>query len=305
MAYKATSGTLRIINDGVGKNQRNAPDDVASVQELLRAAGENIRVDRQWGDKSQAALIAFQKRRLTTAPLGTFPNKRAEEILTVGSPILSLLAYEAGVLLPVIGEKGIKGFQKMHDWLVANKVQYQTGAEKGEGNRAVWGLFGNSRLAIQTAGAERCFQGPILLDCTTYTNLMMAIYHEGNLHGSYNAALQATGGGSAATEHLGKSRWGYELLSCPSNPKPRNYHRTTEEILAATESRQGKLFQLEVGSTFKGVPGFVRHMALMYGHTVYECTPKPLLHGSACISRPLAEFMKNKTASIIYLFAEK
>ena len=119
-----------------------------------------------------------------------------------------------------------------------------------------------------------------------------------------NAALQATGGGSAATEHLGRSRWDYELLSCPSKPQPRNYHRTTEDILAATESRQGKLFQLEVGRTFKGTPGFVTHMALMYGQTVYECTPKPILHGSACISRPLSEFMKNKTASIIYLFAE-
>jgi len=305
MAYRATSGTLRIINESVGKHQRNAPDDVASVQELLRAAGENIGVDRQWGEKSQAALIAFQKRRLTTAPLGTFPNGRVQDALSVGSPVLSLLAYEAGVLLPVVGEKGIEGFQRMHDWLVANKVQYQAGAEKGNGNRAVWGLFGNSRLAIQTTGPERCFRGPILLDCTTYTNMMMAIYHEGHLHGSYKAALDETGGGSTKTEHLGKSRWGYELLSCPSNPKPRNYHRTTEEILAATTSRQDKLFQLEVGSTLKGIPGFVRHMALMYGQTVYECTPKPLLHGSACISRPLSEFMKNKTASIIYLFAEK
>jgi hypothetical protein len=45
-------------------------------------------------------------------------------------------------------------------------------------------------------------------------------------------------------------------------------------------------------------------MALMYGETVYECTPKPILFGSACISRSLDEFMQNKSDSIIYLFAE-
>jgi peptidoglycan hydrolase-like protein with peptidoglycan-binding domain len=303
MASQATSGTLRIIQETVGTKGRNRDEDVRSIQQLLSAAGQSVKVDGKWGDKSQAALIQFQKHRLTTAPGSTF-SKGVQDVLTAGSPVLTLLVYEAGLLLPVIGESGITGLRKMHDWLVANKVQYQKGAEEGDGDRTIWGLFGESQLGLQTAGPERAFVGPILLDCTTYVNMMLAIYHEGNLHGSYKASVKATGGGSSKTEHLGKSRWGYELLYYPSSPNNRNYHKTIDEIRASTESRPDSLFQLEVGRTYNGVPGFIRHMALMFGGTVYECTTKPILFGSACISRPLQEFMANKSDAIIYLFAE-
>lgn len=303
MASQVTSGTLRIIKETVGAKGRNADGDVRSVQQLLQAAGEPVKVDGNWGDKSQAALIRYQKGRLTSAPPGTF-KRGPQEQLAVDSPVLTLLAYEAGLLLPLVQESGIDGLKKMHDWLVRNKVQYQSGAENGGGNRTVWGLFGNSTLGVQTAGPENAFVGPLLLDCTTYANVMLAIYHEGHLHGSYKASVRKTGGGSVKTEHLGKSRWDYELVNYPSGPNERNYHKTTEEIRASTDSRPDSLFYLEVGRTFNGIPGFVRHMALMYGGTVYECTPKPILFGSACIKRPLAEFMKNKSDAIIYLFAE-
>jgi hypothetical protein len=300
MASQVTSGTLRIIRDTVGANGRNGDGDVRSVQQLLSAAGVPVKVDGNWGDKSQAALIRYQKGRLTSAPPGTF-KKGAQELLTVDSPVLTLLAYEAGLLLPIVSESGIDGMRRMHDWLVTNKVQYQTGAEDGGGNRTTWGLFGNPTLGVQTTGKDNAFVGPLLLDCTTYVNMMLAIYHEGNLHGSYRASVRKTGGGSAQTEHLGKSRWDYDLMN---GPNERNYHKTTEEIRASTESLPDSLFYLEVGRTYNGIPGFVRHMALMYGGTVYECTPKPILFGSACIKRPLAEFMRNKSDAIIYLFAE-
>lgn len=301
MANNVTAGTLRIIQQPVGLNQPNAWADVCSIQQLLKAAGESVRVDGKWGEKSQATLVSFQKRRLTTAPTGAFPGGRVQNVLTVDSPVLELLAYEAGVLLPIAGEKGIKGLTTMHDWLVSNKVQYQKGAETGGGNRAVWGLFSNRTLGIQTMGTKRSLEcSPILLDCTTYVNMMLALYFDGNLHGKYAAGLKDTGGATAGTEHIGKSRWGMRLV----NRDKRNFHKTTDQIVASASEGPGKLYHLEVGNTRNGVAGFVTHMALMYGDTVYECTPKPILNGSACIKRPLSEFMANKSASIIYLFAE-
>lgn len=305
MAYKVTSGTLRIIQEPVGPRQPNKDADVRSIQQLLKAAGENIRVDGNWGDRSQAILTSFQKRRLTSAPNAAFPGGRVHDIITVDCPVLELLAYEAGILIPVMGETGIKGITQLHDWLVSNKVQYQTGAESGGGNRAVWGLFSNRTLGIQTMGPGRSLEcAPILLDCTTYVNMMLAIYFEGHLNGTYAAGVKDTGGGSVSTEHIAKSRWGFELVNHERAGKKRNYHKTIEDISASASDRAGKLFHLEVGKSVDGTPGYVTHMALMYGDTVYECTPKPILNGSACLKRSLTDFMANKGASIIYLFAE-
>ena len=132
---------------------------------------------------------------------------------------------------------------------------------------------------------------------------MLALYFDGNLHSQYSAGVKDTGGGSAATEHIGKSRWGFELVYRDPDGKKSNFHRTADEILASTQKREGKLFHLEVGNVVKGVAGFVTHMALLYGDTVYECTTKQTR--SACLSRSLSEFMANKGNSIIYLFSEK
>ena len=129
-------------------------------------------------------------------------------------------------------------------------------------------------------------------------------YFEGHLNGTYSAGVKDTGGGSVSTEHIAKSRWGFKLVSQEGETKSRNYHKTADEIIASASERPGKLFHLEIGKTVGGTPGFVTHMALMFGDAVYECTPKPILNGSACLKRSLADFMANKGGSIIYMFAE-
>ena len=97
MANKVTSGTLRIIQQAVGPRQPNNKADVQSIQQLLKAAGESITVNGNWGDNTQAVLTSFQKRRLTLSPHSTFPGGRVQEIIAVDSPVLELLAYEAGI----------------------------------------------------------------------------------------------------------------------------------------------------------------------------------------------------------------
>ena len=141
----------------------------------------------------------------------------------------------------------------MHSWLENNNIGYQAGAEKGEGNRATWGVFGSPNFAAQTVGKYRkIIKGPPLLDCTTYANLMLSIYYDGDCHKNYKAALSATGGGSATTEHIGKERYGMELVESDNKSttgEPLNYLKGLEEIRSKTSTNPTKLHHIEVAGT--------------------------------------------------------
>jgi hypothetical protein len=80
--------------------------------------------------------------------------------------------------------------------------------------------------------------------------------------------------------------------------KRENYFKEADDIAAATIP--SALYVLEVGG---GAQGGVSHMALLYNQETYECTTHQ--SGSACISRPLADFVGTKKGKIFYLFGPK
>jgi len=308
MGKKVTQGTFRFIEDSVGNAKPNRWADVKSVQQLLNAAGFSCGKDREgkWGKDSQAALSMYIKAKSK----GRFARlvRKFQLHVEPGDPLLLLMAYDAKVLIPLPGKAGEKGFAELHDWLSKAGISYQKGAEKGEGNRAIWGLFDSTNFAIQTCGKFLDLKkGPPQLDCTTYANLMLSVYFEGNCHKTYKAALAATGGGSEKTEHIGRDRYDMDLIESDEKSKsgePLNYLSGLDEIRRKTEPYPTKIHHIEIAGTkrVKGrkVYGFITHMALLYNGMVYECSS--LLDG--CVKRTLQTFMADKESKVIYLFRE-
>lgn len=308
MGQKVTEGTFRFIEASVGHGKPNKQGDVRTIQQLLIAAGFPCGKDRtgKWGSDTQTALSTY----INEKSKGRFANLVPKFQLHIepGDPLPTLMAYDAAVLIPLPCKTGAKGLLELQNWLSNTGIHYQKGAEKGGGNRAIWGVFGNQKFAVQTVGKFlNIKKGPPLLDCTTYASMMMAVYFEGNCHRTYKASLAATGGGSSKTEHIGKNRYNMVLVESDkksSDGAPLNYVKGYEEIRNKTASYPTKLHHIELAGTKwvdgKKIYGFITHMALLYDGMVYECSYS--LDG--CVKRTLAGFMADKESRVIYLFRE-
>lgn len=287
--------TRRFIRASVGAKGVNNARDVRHLQDLLIAAGFAVQggADGRWGEATQQALAAAVKQ----LPTGTASTPG---LVHPDAYLLVYLAWKANLLIPMPGQAGMPGVLAMHRHFVERRVRYNAGAEKGEGNRAVWGVHERPDLAVQTTSG-RFHAGPVEMDCTTYVNLMLSIYACGHCHAEPYAASCAAFGGVSST-HCARDRFGMPLVTrtvaagAGRSTEARHFE-SAQQIADAVGARKGKLFALEVATaaTCK-----VTHMALLHGGTVYECTTGQ--SGSACIARPLADFCAAKTGKIYYLF---
>lgn len=288
------AATIKFTTQAVGDGLQNHHQDVKAVQQLLIAAGIPIHGgdDGRWGHATKDALFEYQNRK------GLPNNARVD----VGDEILLKMAIDARIVIPMPSGPGLLGLQQTHQWFVDNAIKYQPGADSGGGNRAIYGVDGNRKCALQTVN-KKFSHGPVQMDCTTYVNLMLSLYLNGNVHGApYDASCMAYG--ATGNNHCARERYGFPLVNRlegqPPTQKKLNYFKTAAQIAAATRDHGGKLFVLEVGG---GPGGGVSHMALYSGGQVYECTTHQ--PGAACIKRSLDQFMSNKTANIIYLFGPR
>ena len=83
---------------------------------------------------------------------------------------------EAEILIPMPNKLGITGVKILHQWFVDNQIDYEPGAQNGLGTRAFYGLDfkDKSDYAVQrNAGAFQA--GPVLMNCTTYVNMMVSV----------------------------------------------------------------------------------------------------------------------------------
>jgi hypothetical protein len=141
------------------------------------------------------------------------------------------------------------------------------------------------------------------MDCTTYVNVMLAVYQTGDTTGVYDALCMGFGGTGG---HLARDRYGFPLVerdvfdAKSKTKKKLNYFQTAEEIQAAVNERgDTSLYVLELGNPKK--QGAVQHMALLYRSEVYECTTRQE-NGSNCLTTPLDKYVQNQKGFIFYLF---
>lgn len=282
--------TRRFIGSTVGVKGANLKGDVRSLQELLIAAGIPVKggADGGWGDGTRTAL----GQAVEMLPAGTAPVK---DLVAPGDYLLLYLAWKAGILIPLPRKAGIAGVLALHDRFVAEGTRYNAGAEKGAGNRAVWGVHDRLDYAVQTTSG-RFHAGPIEMDCTTYVNLMLSVYASGHCHNDPYAASCANFGGVSPT-HCARDRYGMALVTRKAGSAEARHFEGAAQIADAVGTRTDKLFAIEVAT--KGT-GMVTHMVLLYDGKVYECTTGQT--ASACIVRPLAEFCASKTNKIYYVF---
>jgi len=291
---KKYQGTIEFTEKKVGAGCDNIRRDVETVQQLLQAAGELSAAGAAggWGPKSTAALQSFRDKYGT----GT---QRTAQCLESNDELLLLMAQKANLVTPLSGFPGMAGVRDTHNWLVQNQIKYNEGAQYGRGNRALWGVRGRPAFVVETISGGF---GParIEMDCTIYVNLMVSIYLKGDAHSDVYVADCGKFGGTTAN-HLARERYGFPLVRREAGGQSLNYFSTTAEIADATKTAPASLYVLEVGEGKQG--GAVKHMALLSGSTVYECTTGQA--GSSCISRSLVSFMQSKVGKIVYLFGPR
>lgn len=289
------AATWKLIKQKVGEGGVTAAGpDVRTVQELLVAAGttEPNVLGGSWGGHSKNALLAFQKE-------NTLPERNYVE---PNDECLFALAEAAEIVVPLPKTPGITGIKTLHQWFVDNDVGYQSGAEDGGGNRALYGLDFDGCTEYGIQRINRAWRaGPVLMDCTTYVNAMLGVFVHGHLHSPpYDADCSAYG--NTANTHLARERYSLPLVYRPVTKdkvtKRENYFKLAADIAAATS--KSNLYVIEVGG---GAGGGVSHMALLYDGQVYECTTGQV--GSACISRSLEDFVKAKPSKIFYVFGPR
>jgi hypothetical protein len=278
----------------VGDKCPNYAVDVRTVQELLIAAGETVvgGADGGWGKHTADALLSFQRK---WAKYGLKEQRHVD----VGDYALLLMAWHANILIPMPGKSGMPGVLEMHRWFQQNNIKYNDGAQRGQGDRAVYGVDGDKRYAIQLTSLH-WKRGPIEMDCTTYVNMMLGILINGCIHSApYDANCGDFGGVSAI--HCARDRYKLPLIRRKaddgSSDKTYNYFRSAEDIQSVTANDRSGVYAIEVAG---GGSGAVSHMALLNNDTVYECTTGQ--SGSACINRSLSEFTRSKSGKIYYLF---
>jgi len=273
--------TRTLLSKPVGPGLRNSPD-VKTLQQLLTAAGYDTGGDSgSWDDKTTRALLAFRDANYSPYRLEVLPD--SDELL--------ILVRLAQIEIPLPGATGINGIQRMHQWFADSGTQYNENPNKPEtslGNRVIYGIQGHTGSAIQ--GINKAWRtGPIEMDCTTYVNLMLGIFFVGNAHQTpYDADCHLFGAKSDV--HCGKDRYNFKEISAAFGKETRAYVRTADEMTAV--AKENTLYVLEVARS----DNFVVHMALLYNGTVMECTIKQ--PASACIARPVADFMRGKSARI-------
>jgi len=295
------AGTKQFITASVGVGGKNRRSDVLALQQLLVAAGENVigGADGGWGDNTRNALQSFL-RSVTPALDKAYIEKAVVEPT---DSVLLKVAEKAKILIPLPGKTGIQGIEDAHKWFVDNNIVYQKGAEEGGGTRCVYGVEGQTSYAVQKESQE-FRKGPVEMDCTTYANLMLSIYLYGNAHNTaYDGDCGRVGGTSSF--HCARDRYGFPIVMRPDRDKngkatTASDFRTAEQIVAATKDKPG-LYALEparLGS------GFVKHLALLWGTTVFECTNT---RTPACVRHPLQEFMDSckRNGRFCYLFGPK
>ena len=310
---------FEFIDGTVGEGGRNIYSDVWTVQRLLYAAGvyPQSAVDGIFtrGGATAKALLSFQQK--WNDALGVefdLPAANKRTPLTLLQPDddwLLRMAASAQILIPMPGIRDFVGISQLHDWLKSKGFKYEPAADSlGEPSRSFWPIHGRPNLAIQLQRGLKLHQinpGPIQINCTSYANMMLAVYLCGNLyHPGYCPYALDIGAGSK--KHLAQ-RYQFQIMprkakdgtpAVDKDGKPIRYFTSPEQIVAVVDDWE--IYSMEIGSRANHGTG---HHTIVHNKKVYESKDNKE-NPSATVTDDLDTYFKNLVpySRWVYLFRE-
>lgn len=279
------AGTFSIVTKKTGEGGAKQGYEVKRVEQLLSLAGYKSvgTPNGVWTKATSAAWIEYQELN------GFYPARPFVEGYDPGNKLLPL-ARAAGVLIPLPGgDSGAKGVRAFMDTAQARQVPYGW-LDHGNGSMLTWGLKlnGDTSWAICTKpggpmNALFDMKVPVSSNCTSLANVLLSMWHAGNLHNPQYQASQVSGGKKEDLV-LGR-RYGYTPLK-GSKKHPAGVHgrpgmyTSLEEIQADT--KPGQLYHF----AFCKSDGFITHDTVLYDGEIYECN---FSQSPACYKSDLAQ----------------
>lgn len=208
------AATLRIISGKVGADGQTTGAEVHRVLQLLRRAGflpagASLTT---WSPAATQAVKDFHARAGFAERAGFDPDEKYDGILE--------LCKRAGVVVPLkFGASGASAFMAFWSELVARKVPYIWSAVGNGKDRVAYGLDGYPQYIVFTLGGAANYFDPdptqpgIGLNCTSFTNLGLAVWRMGNAHARPYDASQDAGGFNPLSQ-----RYGLGALRAPASP---------------------------------------------------------------------------------------
>lgn len=264
--FKAIMGaTFRIIKRRVGAGAITYGKEVMRVQQLLRLAGflnTPYYTDGPWDHITAQAWLDFQKAALPNQPTTPYVDPQNYQY---GQCPLTTLALKAKVLIPMPIAYGRSGAVKEF-FNHCNTSKYKYGWVKGDRKsiRLIWGFEGRPRWAIAT-DIDKFFpeKDPVMLNCTSFTNLMMSIWMTGRCHQLPYDASQQSGNSTVLS-----SRYQMKALD-DGKMMIDGYCYDLETIRRMT--RPEKLYHF----TSCNNNGDITHDMVLLNGEVYECNVPP------------------------------
>jgi hypothetical protein len=125
------------------------------------------------------------------------------------------MAAQAQILIPMPTRKtGITAVLQLHRWFKEEGILYEPKSDyMGTKSRSFWAAPARPNVAVQVQLlAGMINRGPVMINCTTYANIMLSVFRYGTLSNPcYNANVQNIGGSSS--EHLSKARYHFTQVT--------------------------------------------------------------------------------------------
>jgi len=275
------AGTFSIVTKKTGEGGVKQGYEVKRLEQLLYLAGYKSvgTPNGVWTKATTAAWIQYQEE------AGHYPARPFVEGHDPGNKLLTL-AQAAGVVIPLPnGELGAKGVRAFMETAAATRLPYGW-LDHGNGSMATWGLRlnGDTSWAVCTKPAPAMhalfdMKVPVSSNCTSLANVLLSIWHSGNLHNPKYRASQDSGGLDEA-KVLGK-RYGYVPLKGSKKHPPGvtgrpGMYTSLEELQADT--KPGTLYH--VGFCKKN--GCIKHDTVLLDGEIFECnfTKTPACFGT-------------------------
>ena len=197
------AATLSVISKRVGEGGVTNGTEVLRIQQLLTRVGFNPKsnLDGGWGkglSTTCKAWIEFQKSKGWT-PVNNFidPTDAEDRLLwlvcaaNVGMFVASWLRSASATSYLTNMTQSLK---IPYGWVSEGKTY-------GGGTKVVWGFAGRPDFVLFTKGAsastaqfDALNPEPKALNCTSFANLMLSVWRQGNAHAAPYDCSQAVGG---------------------------------------------------------------------------------------------------------------